>query len=44
MGGDLFEERQLIDAAVLDLHIIESLKALLGDVAIEHAKQIVEAK
>ena len=43
-GGDLFEESQLIDEAVLGLHVIEAPKVLLEDLDIEHAKRIIEAK
>ena len=41
-GGDLAEEGQLTDAAVLDLDVPEAVKALLGDVAVEYAKGVVE--
>jgi nucleotide-binding universal stress UspA family protein len=43
-GGDLPEEGQLTDAAVLDLHVTEPVEALLSDVAVERAERIVEAE
>ena len=36
-GGDLAEEGQLIDAAVLDLELTEAVEAVLADFTAKHA-------
>ena len=41
-GGDLAKEGQLADAAVFVLDVTEAAKALLGDIAVEHAEGAIE--
>jgi len=43
-GHDLAQEGELGDASMLDLDVTEAVKALLGDVAREHAEGIKESE
>merc|ERR1719223_1799094 len=43
-GDDVAEEGELSDTSVLDLDVTETVEALLGDIAGEHAEGIEESK
>mmetsp|Transcript_23153 Transcript_23153/g.53162 ORF Transcript_23153/g.53162 Transcript_23153/m.53162 type:complete len:285 (+) Transcript_23153:90-944(+) len=43
-GGDLSKEGKHSDTSVLDLDVTEAVESLLGAVAVQHTKRIVESK